>query len=86
MTRSIWKGNFINNYILSNKFLKKTNKHIWARNNTISENLIGQLVSVYNGKEFIKFYITREKLGFKFGEFSPTRRFTKKEQKSKTKK
>lgn len=61
---------------MSKKFYKKKNKNIWSRNSTIPESLIDQSVLVHNGNKFIKTYITREKVGFKFGEFSYTRKFT----------
>jgi len=38
--------------------------------------LIGETVLVHNGKDFKKVTITREKIGFKFGDFSLTRRYT----------
>lgn len=59
---------------------------MWARNSTIPETLVGQAVFIHNGKDFIKSYITREKVGFKFGEFAYTRKFTKKQDKIKNKK
>jgi small subunit ribosomal protein S19 len=45
--------------------------------------LIGQTVSIHNGKEFKNVTVTREKVGFKFGEFSPTRRYNIKKKPSK---
>jgi small subunit ribosomal protein S19 len=86
MTRSIWKGNFINSHLLTDKFENKNKKIVWSRNSTIPESLVGQAVFIHNGKDFIKSYITREKVGFKFGEFAYTRKFTKKQDKVKTKK
>ncbi len=84
MTRSIWKGKFIYNYILNTKFLTRQRKEIWARNSTIPSSLINKTVFVHNGKDFIKNFITREKVGFKFGDFAFTRTFRKKEEKKKT--
>lgn len=78
-----WKGHFISNYLLSSKFMKKRKKEIWSRSSTIPETLVGQVVFIHNGKTFIKSYITREKVGFKFGDFAFTRRFTKKVPKAK---
>jgi len=78
-----WKGHFISNYLLSSKFINKKRKEIWSRSSTIPETLIGQPVFIHNGKTFIKSYITREKVGFKFGDFAITRKFTKKVQKNK---
>ena len=77
-----WKGQFLSNYILSSKFEMKKRKEVWSRSSTIPHFLIGQPVFVHNGKTFIKSYITREKVGFKFGDFAYTRKFTKKVLKS----
>jgi small subunit ribosomal protein S19 len=73
MSRSSWKGNFLKKYLL-----KKTPKKIWSRNSVIPFSFVGQKFLVYNGKEFKKIYISREKVGYKFGDFSFTRKFTKK--------
>jgi len=78
MSKSNWKLNFIDPYLLSTKFKKEQKKIIWSRNSTIPSFLIGQAVFIYNGIQMIKVHITREKVGFKFGEFAPTRKFTRK--------
>jgi small subunit ribosomal protein S19 len=80
MSRSAWKGHFF-----KKNLLKKKIKKVWCRNSSIPFHLNGQKVFVYNGKEFKKVYITREKIGYKFGEFSFTRKFTKKLKTKKTK-
>ena len=73
MSRSSWKGNFLKKHILKKKSIK-----VWSRNSSIPFHMLEQIVSVYNGKEFKKIYISREKIGYKFGAFSFTRKFTKK--------
>jgi len=83
MKRSIWKGNYIDKYLLSSKFKKETKKIVWSRSSTIPEFLIGKPVYIHNGQIFIKSYITRAKVGFKFGEFAYTRKFTKRQRKLK---
>jgi ribosomal protein S19 len=70
MTRSIWKNLFVDKCLLKEK---KKNK-VWSRRSSIPESLIGQKIFVYNGKEFKKIWITREKVGFKLGEFCFTRK------------
>jgi small subunit ribosomal protein S19 len=85
MGRSIWKGPFVNSSILRENKTKK-NLKIWSRNSVIPEFLLGQTVFVYNGKEFKNVVITREKLGFKFGEFSFTRKYNVKQKSLKKKK
>jgi len=79
MRRSKWKGNFIDNSVLKLSFQKKKQLKIWSRRSVIPSFLIGDTVLIYNGKEFKKVKITREKLGFKFGEFSTTRRYKSKQ-------
>lgn len=73
MTRSTWKGKFIYKFLLNEKFLKRKKKNIWTRNSTIPASLIGKAVFIHNGLRFYKCHITREKVGFKFGQFAYTR-------------
>lgn len=82
MSRSKWKG-FFSNISLINP--KKSQYKIWNRSSVISEFLIGQEVSVYNGKIFKQINITREKVGYKLGEFSFTRILKERLKKKKTK-
>jgi len=84
MTRSKWKTNLIKTS-LRNKIKNKSIK-IWKKNESISKFLIGKTVFIYNGKMFKKFNITRNKVGYKFGEFVTTRQFNKKQKKSSKKK
>ncbi len=76
MSRSKWKGNFIESSVLKLK-TKKTKGHpkIWSRQSVIPAFLIGKTVSIYSGKEFKKVSITREKVGYKMGEFCTTRKY-----------
>ena len=79
MSRSVWKGFFITqNLLKKQKKIKKNFFKIWSRNSAIPSFLIGKTVLVHNGKQFNKVLITREKIGFKFGEFSLTRKYFKK--------
>ena len=77
MNRSSWKGPFINASIIKKKSIKS--KKIWSRSSVIPSFLIGETVLIHNGKEFKRVVINREKVGFKFGEFSFTRKYTNKE-------
>lgn len=54
----------------------KLKSKIWCRRSVILENDIGKNFYVYNGKEFKKIFITREKIGFKFGSFCSTKKFS----------
>lgn len=76
MSRSKWKGPFVKSSLISyqEKSKKVKNIKIWSRNSIIPFSIVGQQVSIHNGKDFIKIKITREKVGYRFGEFSFTRR------------
>ena len=78
MSRASWRG-----FFLDTIFLKKEKKikKVWSRRSTIPSFLIGKTLQIYNGKVFKKVKITREKVGYKFGEFSTTRIFVKKKKK-----
>ncbi len=81
MSRSKWKGNFIDQAVLKIKDNSKKQLKLWSRRSVIPSFLIGSTVLIYNGKEFKKVAITREKVGFKFGEFCTTRRYKSKSKK-----
>ena len=75
MTRALWKGPFIDPMFFKQKKIKSK---IWCRSSVIPSFLIGETVFVHNGREFKRIFINREKIGFKFGEFSMTRKYQKK--------
>lgn len=86
MSRSKWKGPYINTKLfkdLNNKKTKNTIKTV-SRHSEITPRFIGLIFEVYNGQKFSKIEITEDMVGFKLGEFSPTRRkfsFKKKKKK-----
>ena len=83
MSRSIWKGPFIDKNIYYN-ILEKKNKLVCARNVIITPNLIGLDFLVHNGKNLLKIKIVEDMVGHKFGEFSFTRKkFSYKKKKKK---
>nr|YP_009692023.1 ribosomal protein S19 [Microrhizoidea pickettheapsiorum]QEG77712.1 ribosomal protein S19 [Microrhizoidea pickettheapsiorum] len=47
----------------------------WSRSSTIVPIMIGHTIAVYNGKEHIPVFINDQMVGYKLGEFSPTRYF-----------
>ncbi|MBR11271.1 MAG: 30S ribosomal protein S19 [Rickettsiales bacterium] len=74
MSRSKWKGPYIDKNIL--KKVKKKNKYIirvWSRRSVVPSNYINKKALIYNGQIFKPIVITREKVGYKFGEFSTSR-------------
>ena len=80
MARSVWKGPFVDGYLLKkaeqvrgsgrNDIIKT-----WSRRSTIMPQFVGLTFGVYNGKKFLPVLVTENMVGHKFWEFAPTRTF-----------
>ena len=80
MTRSVWKGPFVDGYLL-----KKADKardggraeviKMWSRRSTILPQFVGLTFGVYNGRKFVPVSVNEDMVGMKLGEFAPTRYF-----------
>jgi small subunit ribosomal protein S19 len=80
MSRSVWKGPFVDPSLLKKIEKLKGQKNVppiktWARKCTIIPEFVGYSFLIYNGKKFIPIKISDEMVGHKLGEFSPTRQF-----------
>ncbi len=80
MTRSVWKGPFVDGYLLDKaEKVKTSGRHevikTWSRRSTILPQFVGLTFGVYNGKKFIPVLVSENMIGHKFGEFAPTRTF-----------
>jgi ribosomal protein S19 len=73
MSRSKWKGPFVDPILFKDKKPQNSVKTI-SRCSEIIPGFIGTNFDVYNGKTFSKVGVTEEMVGFKLGEFSPTRK------------
>jgi small subunit ribosomal protein S19 len=83
MSRSKWKAPFVNVSLFGKDILLGGNPPSYVKKNkdrksVITNFLVGKNIYVYNGKTFKKIYISREKVGFKLGIFSFTRKYTAK--------
>lgn len=79
MTRSLKKGPYVDP-----KLMKKVSKlrigdktiiKTWARNSTITPEMVGFTFAVHNGKIFPEVYVVENMVGHKLGEFSPSKKF-----------
>ncbi|MEM1039422.1 MAG: 30S ribosomal protein S19 [Pseudomonadota bacterium] len=80
MSRSVWKGPFVDGYLL-----KKAEKvreggrneviKTWSRRSTIMPQFVGLTFGVYNGQKHIPVNISEEMVGQKLGEYSPSRTY-----------
>ncbi len=80
MTRSVWKGPFVDGYLLKKAEAARTSSRneiirIWSRRSTVLPQFVGLTFGVYNGQKFIPVLVTENMVGHKFGEFSPTRTY-----------
>lgn len=80
MSRSVWKGPFIDRHLLKKveKFRSGEIKGVvktWSRRSTILPQMVGITFGVHNGNKFIPVLVTDNMIGHKLGEFSPTRTY-----------
>lgn len=83
MSRSAWKPPFCHPSVVkaidsaSRKGLVNVAIKIHSRASVILPNCLGLKFAVYNGKDYIPVNVNDQNMiGHKFGEFSPTRKFT----------
>jgi small subunit ribosomal protein S19 len=80
MTRSVWKGPFVDGYLLKKAEAargsgRNTPVKTWSRRSTILPQFVGVTFQVHNGNKFIPVLVSEEMVGHKLGEFAPTRIF-----------
>ncbi len=80
MSRSVWKGPFVDGYLLkkAEKLRESGRKDpikTWSRRSTVLPQFVGLNFAVHNGRKFIPVFVTEDMIGHKFGEFAPTRTF-----------
>ena len=81
MPRSVWKGPFVDGYLLAKADAARASTRtevikIWSRRSTILPQFVGLVFGVYNGRKFLPVQVSENMVGHKFGEFSPSRTFT----------
>jgi small subunit ribosomal protein S19 len=81
MPRSVWKGPFVDGYLLKKAEKASSSPRreaikTWSRRSTIMPEFIGLTFQVHNGNKFIPVLVSEEMVGHKFGEFSPTRTYS----------
>jgi small subunit ribosomal protein S19 len=80
MARSVWKGPFVDGYLLKKaEKLRASGRNeaikIWSRRSTILPQFVGLTFAVHNGHKFLPVLVTEDMVGHKFGEFSGTRTY-----------
>ena len=80
MPRSVSKGPFIDDHLMKKVIAaagEKTRKPIktWSRRSMIVPDMIGLTIAIHNGKQHVPVFITEDMVGYKLGEFAPTRTY-----------
>ena len=80
MARSSKKGPYIDEKLLKKVLAQKESGKkepikTWARRCQIPPDFVGHTFSIHNGKIFKDVFITESMVGYRLGEFSPTRTF-----------
>jgi small subunit ribosomal protein S19 len=63
MSRSIWKGPFINMSLIKKLNSTKSVLKTRARNSMLLPQFIGKSIRIYNGKKFIPILVTEDMVG-----------------------
>ncbi|MBI3420629.1 MAG: 30S ribosomal protein S19 [Candidatus Sungbacteria bacterium] len=81
MARSLKKGPYVHPSVLKHMSRlapgSRTVIKTWARNSTITPEMIGYTFGVHNGRTFVEIRIMEDMVGHHLGEFSPTRKFVR---------
>ena len=80
MARSVWKGPFVDGYLLKKAEIVRESRRndvirTWSRRSTILPQFVGLTFGVHNGRKFVPVLVTENMVGHKLGEFAPTRTY-----------
>ena len=79
MGRSVKKGPFVQEALVKKvEAMSAGNKKViktWSRASTVLPEFVGHTFAVHNGNKFVPVYVTENMVGYKLGEFSPTRTY-----------
>lgn len=80
MPRSVNKGPFVDLQLI-----KKVQEAVgsssrkpiktWSRRSMILPEMIGLTIAVHNGRQHVPVFVTEDMVGYKLGEFAPTRTY-----------
>ena len=80
MPRALRKGPFVDHHLIA-KVLKaaETNDRrpikTWSRRSMIVPEMVGRVIEVHNGRDFVSILVAEDQVGHKLGEFAPTRTY-----------
>ena len=82
MTRSVKKGPYVEPSLEKKlqQMMRSGSKQplkTWSRRSTITPDFVGYTIAVYDGRKHIPVFVTENMVGYKLGEFAPSRTFRK---------
>ena len=80
MARSIKKGPFVDDHLMKKVLAAKESGNkkpikTWSRRSMVLPEMVGLTINVHNGRSFVPVFVTENHIGYKLGEFAPTRTF-----------
>ncbi len=80
MPRSIKKGPFVDLHLTKKVATAVKNNDrkpikTWSRRSMVVPDMIGLTIAVHNGRQHVPILISENMVGYKLGEFAPTRTF-----------
>ena len=80
MPRSVKKGPFLDHHLMkkveqAQESQSKKPIKTWSRRSMIVPDMIGLTIAVHNGRQHVPVLISENMVGYKLGEFAPTRTF-----------
>lgn len=80
MPRSIRKGPFVDLHLAKKvQVAAEANSRkpikTWSRRSMILPEMLGLTIAVHNGRQHMPIFITEDMVGYKLGEFAPTRTY-----------
>jgi small subunit ribosomal protein S19 len=78
--RSVKKGPFIDLHLVKKvKDAAESNSRkpikTWSRRSMVIPDMIGLTIAVHNGRQHVPVFVTEDMIGYKLGEFAPTRTY-----------
>lgn len=81
MSRSLKKGPFTDERLLKKirklKLGTKTVVKTWSRTSVITPEMVGFTIAVHNGRTHVPVSLVEDMVGFRLGEFIPTKKFVR---------
>ena len=80
MPRSVSKGPFVDLQLVKKvqEAVETNNRKpikTWSRRSMVLPEMIGLTIAVHNGRQHVPVFVTEDMVGYKLGEFAPTRTY-----------